>query len=273
MQYFLPPSYEAPRSASGYMKLEDGENRIRILTAPILGWEDWKEKKPLRYRFDDKPDKPIDATKPIKHFWAFVVWNYKTQLIQVLEITQASIRKRIQALCEDDEWGMPYSYDIKIVKSGEAVDTEYSVNPTPHKQVDPAIIIAFKDKAINLEALFENGDPFAEGQAQYTKGYFEVTAPIAPAIVAAPSKKAPIVEIQPTQVSERAADDAIDYEYFMDFMPEHATRNRVEAFVKLCAAAAKQTPEAFMAKSIDNIDNFVAYYDRWMDKQISKSIA
>lgn len=270
MQYFLPPSYEAPKSASGYMKLEDGENRIRILSSPILGWEDWKDKKPLRYRFDDKPDKPIDSSKPVKHFWAFIVWNYKAQLIQILEITQASIRKRIEALCQDSEWGAPYSYDIKIVKSGESVDTEYALNPTPHKQVDPSIIIAFKQKPICLEALFDNGDPFAEGYDQYTKGYFEAEAPVVPTKVAA-SKKVPFI-IESAPKSEKP-DEAIDIETFMDFMPQHAMRDKVEAFVSLCAKTCKKTPEVYMAETLDNIDNFVTYYDQWMDKQSSKVIA
>jgi hypothetical protein len=268
MQHFLPQDYEAPRGVSGYMKLEDGENRIRILSAPILGWEDWKDKKPLRYRFDDKPDKPIDSTKPLKHFWAFIVWNYKTQLIQVLEVTQASIRKRIEALCQDDDWGAPYSYDIKIVKSGESIDTEYAVNPTPHKQVDPAILIAFKEKPIFLDALFDNGDPFAEGQAQYTKGYFqEAEAP-----KASFAKKSSSVVIEATPEGA-IPDEVVDIEYFMDFMPEHATRDTVEAFVAVCAKTCKKTPELYMAETLDNIDKFVGYYDQWNEKQSSRVTA
>ncbi len=88
---FLPKNYQAPNASNKYMKLEKGENKIRILSQPILGWEDWTlEQKPVRFRFDKKPAKSINAEKPVKHFWAFIVWNYIDEKIQILQITQAT---------------------------------------------------------------------------------------------------------------------------------------------------------------------------------------
>jgi len=158
---FLPKDYESPKSSTGYMKIQDGENRIRILSAAILGWEDWKDKKPIRYRMMNKPDKSIDPEKPLRHFWAMIVWDYSEQKIKILEITQASIRKRIEALSRDSDWGSPYTYDIKIVKTGQKVDTEYTINPVSHKELDPGIKAAFLELPIDLEELFRNGDPYA----------------------------------------------------------------------------------------------------------------
>lgn len=157
---FLPDNYIAPKSSNFYMKIQEGENRIRILTRPVFGWEDWQDKKPLRFEFDKKPAKPIDPKKPIKHFWAFIVYNYAEEQIQIMHITQASIRKSIEALCNDKDWGAPFSYDIKIKKIGEGMNTEYSVNPIPHKPIDPSIIAAFKERPCDLEALFTGEDPF-----------------------------------------------------------------------------------------------------------------
>lgn len=68
---FLPIGYEAPKSSNFYMKLQDGENKIRILTQPILGWEDWIENKPFRYRMENKPKKSFDPKKPLRHFLEF----------------------------------------------------------------------------------------------------------------------------------------------------------------------------------------------------------
>lgn len=165
---FLPQDYQAPKANSGYMKIQDGENKIRILSRPILGWEDWQEKKPFRYHMDEKPAKPYDPAKPIRHFWAFIVWNYNEQEIQILEITQATIRKSIEALCKDSDWGAPYFYDIKITKKGEMTTTEYSVNPIPHRSLDPVIIQAFKEKPCQLHALFDAQDPFSTDHKYYT---------------------------------------------------------------------------------------------------------
>lgn len=158
---FLPNNYESPKSSNYYMKLQEGENRIRILTQPVLGWEDWQEKKPIRSTFDNKPGKSFDPKKPVKHFWSFVVFNYVEEQIQILHLTQATIRKSIEALCRDKDWGAPYFYDIKIHKAGEGVDTEYTVNPVPHKPIDAYIISCFKERPCNLQAVFTNEDPFA----------------------------------------------------------------------------------------------------------------
>lgn len=165
---FLPQDYEAPKSSSFYMKLNEGENRFRIMSRPILGWEDWQDKKPVRYRMDDKPAKSFDPKKPVKHFWTFIVFNYREEQIQILQITQATIRKSLEALCKDRDWGSPFAYDIKIMKTGEGVDTEYSVNPVPHKPVDEYLVQCFKDRPINLEALFIGADPFDGKWEKYT---------------------------------------------------------------------------------------------------------
>jgi hypothetical protein len=186
MTTFLPEDYEAPNTAGNYMKLQAGENKIRILSAPLLGWEDWTlEKKPVRFRYNQRPAKSIDPLRPVKHFWAMIVWNYREEKIQILQITQASIRNAIQALCENEDWGAPYFYDIKITKKGEKVDTEYNVAPSPHKPCAENIKLAFYSKPCNLEALFDSTDPFANNISEYTVGIFE-------------DKDAPVVEKEPT---------------------------------------------------------------------------
>ncbi len=159
---FLPIDYEAPKTGGNFMKLQNGENKFRILSKPIIGWLDWKDKKPLRFAFNNKPDKPIDPKKPIKHFWAMVVWNYSECKIQILEITQSGIQKSIINLTNDADWGSPYSYDIKINRSGDGLDTEYSVNPIPHKVISDEIKQAYNDKPCDLQMLFAGEDPFAK---------------------------------------------------------------------------------------------------------------
>ena len=175
-QAFLPEGYEAPKSSNFYMKLQDGENKIRILTKPILGWEDWIENKPVRYRLEDKPKNSFDPKKPLRHFWSFVVWNYNEEQIQILHLTQVTIRNNIEALCNDSDWGIPFFYDIKIIKKGEGTNREYLVNPLPHKSLDPSIIECFNERPCYLEAIFDNADPFSSewDSHQYTPGIFKV---------------------------------------------------------------------------------------------------
>lgn len=166
---FLPEGYEAPKSGNNYMKFEKGENRIRILSKPILGWIDWQDNKPLRFRMNEKPAKPVDPKRPIRHFWAMIVWNYKQDAIQVMEITQATIQQSITSLASDPEWGKPFGYDIKITKTGEGMETSYSVNPSPHKSLTPEIQTAIQMKGeIVLERLYEGGDPFEQQAVAHT---------------------------------------------------------------------------------------------------------
>jgi len=100
--------------------------------------------------------------KQIKHFWAFIVWDYSDSSIKILEITQAGIQSAIKSLTMDADWGAPYGYDIKVIRKGTTMeDTEYTVNPSPHKKLTEEVTTAFAEKPVNLEALFDGEDPFA----------------------------------------------------------------------------------------------------------------
>jgi hypothetical protein len=160
---FLPADYEAPKGESSYMKLRNGENKFRILSKPIIGWLDWKDNKPLRFQMKNKPAKPIDPAKSIKHFWAFVVWDYADGKIKILEITQATIQSSIQSLNRDEDWGSPFDYDIKVIRKGEKLDTEYSVQPSPKKPLTDEVKQALLNATIDMDQLFSGGDPFASG--------------------------------------------------------------------------------------------------------------
>ena len=158
---FLPSDYEAPRTNNNFMRIQNGENKIRILSSPILGWEDWNDKVPVRYRYHEKPDSSIDPSKPLRHFWSMIVFNYNEESIQILHLVQATVRNGIEKLVKDEDWGAPYNYDIKIFKEGEQEKTKYSVNPLPHKPVGQYILDQFREKPCYLEAMFSNDDPFS----------------------------------------------------------------------------------------------------------------
>jgi hypothetical protein len=166
MNSFLPNDYKRPEPAGGsYTKLADGANRLRIMSAPVFGHEYWtKDKKPVRSRtpFEAVPEdaKLDDGKFKPKFFWALVVWNYATGNLQVWEITQASIQGPIEDLAVNKDWGDPREYDLTINKKGEGLETEYTVQPAPHKEIPVEAHKAYRDQRVNLEALFEGGDPF-----------------------------------------------------------------------------------------------------------------
>lgn len=168
MTDFLPDGYEAPQGGSSYLKLQQGENKLRILSKPIIGWLDWKDNKPYRFRFKNKPEKPM-TDKPIRHFWAMIVFDYADNAVKILEVTQSTIQKGIEDLAKNEDWGSPHQYDIKISKKGQDKNTEYSVMPSPKKDITPEIKQLAKDKPVNLENLFSGKDPFVITNGEQTQ--------------------------------------------------------------------------------------------------------
>lgn len=171
---FLPQDYDVPESSSRYMKLKPGDNRFRVLDSPVIGYEYWVYEKdtstPIRVKTMDEavnaenylPTRGDGKPNQIKHFWAMPVINYATGKVEILEITQKSIQKTIKELAQDEDWGDPRQYDIAITRQGEGLETEYSVVPKPNKPLstEHASEWAKLKPTVNLEALFDGGDPF-----------------------------------------------------------------------------------------------------------------
>ena len=182
MNTFLPPNYERPATGGGnYAKLEDGANRFRILTNAIVGFLYWtRDNKPVRLRtYPAAPPEDMREGDKIKHFWAFVVWNYRDAKIQVLEITQATIQGPLEDLVTSEDWGDPKEYDITITKKGQKLDTEYTVMPSKPSAVPIEAGRAYRALRIDLEKLFDGGDPFG-GEREATPEITQEDTPFPP---------------------------------------------------------------------------------------------
>lgn len=150
---FLPEGYEPPKSGSDFMKLEKGENKIRILKNPVIGIVGWtNDNKPIRFR-DKKDVEGVFKNAP-KQFWGLKVWNYKSNSIEILEITQASIIHCITQYDKNEEWGDPKCYDITIKREGDGMDTRYTVMPSPKKEITVEMVKALEESEVNLEDIF-----------------------------------------------------------------------------------------------------------------------
>lgn len=171
---FLRKGFKVKES-SGYMKFVAGENRIRILSDAIDGHVYWltpdgeiiprgdrgpEGSKPVRVRtLEEAGKKNKGAQYDCKQFLAFVVWNYASEEMEILDITQKGIMRSLEGLSISEDWGDPTAYDIVIEKEGEKLKTEYTVRPIPPKPFEEDV----KGLAdIKLESLYEGGDPFAK---------------------------------------------------------------------------------------------------------------
>lgn len=160
----LPTNVKIP-SSSQFGKLQDGTNRFRILSDVITGWEGWKDNKPFRHEGDVCKIKPeqVDLNqngKPnINYFWAMVVWNYNTKLIQVLELTQKTIMSPLYDLEQNPDWGDLKNYDIEINKKKIGDKTSYTVLGIPPKPVSEEITKLYSETQVDLTKLFSGEYP------------------------------------------------------------------------------------------------------------------
>jgi hypothetical protein len=189
MTDFLPTGYDVPSSSDKYYKFAKGENRFRIMSSPIMGYEYWVtengNRRPVRVPMGTNIDTSLLETNPKtgevdlpKHFWAMVVYDYVSEKAKILEITQKGVMKALTTLAKDDDWGSPVGndgYDIVVSKEGDGYDTEYTVNPKPRKKLDAGIEQFVQDHNINLNALFSGEDPFTSTSKQESKNIQELT--------------------------------------------------------------------------------------------------
>lgn len=161
---WLPTEYKVPESSGQFMKLKQGKNRLRILSKPLLGYEWWSEDSKGRkpHRVETFQEAVNEGVEPIKHFWAFTVWNYDEKKLQVLEVTQKTIMQAIQSLTTDEDWGDPVKYDLVITREGESLETSYTIQPKPHTELPDGVSDALKESKIDLRALLKGEYPMAD---------------------------------------------------------------------------------------------------------------
>lgn len=170
-QSFLPLGFELPEPPSDYVKMKEGSHKLRILSAPIMGYEYWaaaapgeKKGKPVRAR-EMWRNIPLDADISKRwdptYFWAMVVWNHTLQCIQIWQPKQKTILSALTDLINNPDWGDPRTYNLTITRKGTKIDdTEYSVQPSPHSDTPKEALALYKEKNIDLNALFEGKNPF-----------------------------------------------------------------------------------------------------------------
>jgi hypothetical protein len=109
--------YTSHKPAGGsdglFCRLKDGESvKMRIASNPAYYEQTFDEKTSGRY--------------------AWTIWNRNEKKAQVFS-GGVSIFNQLSDLVED--WGEPTGFDITIKRTGEMLETRYSVNPAP-KSID-----------------------------------------------------------------------------------------------------------------------------------------
>jgi hypothetical protein len=148
-----------------------GEKRLRFFGEGITGYSAWTiDKKPIRWEAKPAELPPnlapdLSGKVTLKRFLAGVVYDYEAGDFKILEITQRTLMDQLFKFIKDEDYGDPTGYDIKINKTGEGKETEYSLVAAPPKSVTKDMATAFENLTCNLKALFDGDDPWAEAAA------------------------------------------------------------------------------------------------------------
>lgn len=148
-----------------------GEKRLRFFGEGITGYSAWTiDKKPIRW--ESRPAELPSNIAPdlggkisVKRFIAGLVYDYEAGDFKILEITQRTLMDQLFKFMKDSDYGDPTGYDIKISKTGEGKETEYTLVAAPPKSVTKEMAEAYEQVTCNLKALFDGDDPWAAPSA------------------------------------------------------------------------------------------------------------
>ncbi len=174
----------------GYLtagKLGDGDHyRVAIVSEDPLeyftvwGETDEGQKKPFRFTSEPSADEILSelgdfkqrmnyegtALEAPKFGMSFFVFDFADSKIKVFEMTQKTLIKELDKLCNDDDYSDIAAWDLKINRTGLKMNTEYSILPSPRKkgsqdQIDAAWSAA-QDQGYDINQLLVGGNPFGE---------------------------------------------------------------------------------------------------------------
>ena len=153
-----------------YLKLQQGTNKIRVLTETVAGYEFFGlgengKQRPFRRMYEEgsfssreMDERGASFESKQKLFFACLIYNYDLEKYQIWECTQASIQDRLREIRKDPDYGAIQNYDLKITKTGTGKETRYGVNQSPPKAIDKKILQ--NAPTVDLYKLFTSEDHF-----------------------------------------------------------------------------------------------------------------
>lgn len=150
---------------------------------PLEFYELWGEgpdgkAKPFRFDAEPSPDdialalgdytrrvnREGTGVEPMKFALALPVYNYETARVEVLQLSQKSLIRELDAVSQMEDYSDILAIDFLLGKEGSGLNTEYKLTPVPRKKgADKDIAAAWEETrsaGFDMSRLLEGADPF-----------------------------------------------------------------------------------------------------------------
>lgn len=171
---YLNPSKIAAGSSVRFCLLSDEPLEFYEL------WAEGTDGKAKPFRFDSEPS-PDDialalgdytrrmnregtGVEAMKFALALPVYNFETARVEVLQLSQKSLIREIDAVSQMEDYSDITAIDFQLGKEGSGLNTEYKLTPVPRKKgADKEIAAAWEDArsaGFDISRLLSGADPF-----------------------------------------------------------------------------------------------------------------
>lgn len=135
---------------SDFMKLEEGENTVRVMGNPIQFYIHWAENGKSKKKFNSPTTNPglvrrlEDSGFKKQARWFVKVLDRKSESYKLLEIGP-QVLNSITQLTKNKRWGKVTNYDLTITRAPKGTQPLYSVTPNPQEAIPDEIKSKYQD--------------------------------------------------------------------------------------------------------------------------------
>jgi len=160
MPYVDEKNYDGEQPSSGnFMKLQQGENKIRIASQTFhFKKHGFKDSGKYSSKICQGEDCQFcaEGNEP-KNRYSWIVIDRTDNGIKILEVGW-QIYGQLLGYAKDEEYGDLKTYDAKIIRTGEGLETDYQVRVSPkHSEITEEEKKSVEESGIDLEKIFSGG--------------------------------------------------------------------------------------------------------------------
>jgi hypothetical protein len=157
----------AAGSKTEFMRLEPGENTVRIMANPVQFYIHWIETPDGKLK---KVNSPVSSPELVRRLeeagfkrrpkWMVKVLDRRDDTFKLLELG-TQIYSGIKALFNHKKWGKVTAYDLTIERGPKGAQPLYRVTPDPKEALDAKFqeaFVKFNDN-LNIDGLVQPADP------------------------------------------------------------------------------------------------------------------